>query len=107
MSKRILKLIQKKKITPQEALRLMYESKPKKGKYIKLRMFIKDHKFISSFINTLFFFPIPIWFGKAFIIKGLKKAELSPKMYNLTKEYSGGTSVIVKSEEAKIKLKII
>lgn len=107
MSKRVLKKVANGKLSPIEALNQIYGSKPRAGRFIKLKMIIKDHMFVSGFVNTLFFFPIPIWLGKPFIIKGLKEADMDIGLYDIIRNYSGGTKVIVKSEQAKIKIVIL
>lgn len=108
MSKKILKKVANGKLSPNEAYLLLYGPKPRAGRFVSLRIKIKDHKWVSRFVNALFFFPIPIALGKPFIIKALKKEELDPKkMYEIIRKYSGGLKLIVKSAEAKVKISII
>lgn len=107
MIKRILKMVATGKLSPLEAYELMYEPRPRKGRFVKLSMIINDHPMVSSFVNVLFFLPIPIALGKPFIKKGFKKADISPDLYNIIKKYSGGTKVKVKTKEAKIKIMIL
>jgi len=107
MSKKILQMVRESKITANEAYKRIYEEKPSKGKYVQLRINIKENKVTSKFINALFFVPVPIWVAKPFIIKGLKKHNLDPNIYDVIKDYSGGTKIIVSNDEVKIRVRII
>lgn len=107
MIKSILKKVAAGKLSPLDAYKLMYEPRPRPGRFVKLSMIIKDHPMVSSFVNVLFFLPIPIALGKPFIEKGFKKADISPDLYKIIKKYSGGTKIKVKTEEAKVKIMIL
>lgn len=107
MSKKILKKVARKEITPKEAFDLLYNHKPRNGRFIKLKIMIKDHQWVSGFVNTLFFFPIPISLAKPFIIKGLKEQGLPPDLYEVIKNGSGDSKIIIKTAEVKIKIMIL
>jgi hypothetical protein len=107
MNKRVLMKVAKGKLTPNEAYSLLYNEKPNKGNYLKLRLLIKENMIVSRFVNALFFFPLPLWLIKGIMIRELKKNDLPVEMYDLIRKYSGGTSIIVKNEEVKIKIVII
>jgi len=107
MKSKVLEDVARGKLSAIDALNLLYGPKPKRASFIKLYMNIKDSKMVSGFVNALFFFPIPIVFGKYFIIKALKKAELPESIYTDLIGSLGGSTVSVKSKDATIKIKIL
>lgn len=106
MSKKVLKQLASGKITVSEAYDILYRPKPRKANFLKMKMSIKENKAVSALINTLFFFPVPISFGKYFIKKALVKNNLPASLYEEVIHSIGGTSIKVESKEANIKIYI-
>lgn len=106
MSKKVLKKLASGKITVSEAYDMLYRPKPRKATFFKMSMSIKDNKAVSALVNTLFFLPFPISFGKYFIKKALVKNNLPVSLYDEIIHSVGGTSIKVESEEANIKIYI-
>jgi len=107
MSKKILRMVANSKMTPKEASKVLSNLPLNKGKYLKLRINIKGRKFISKFVNALFFFPIPLWIAKPFLIGVFKEHNIPVDLYYTIKNYSGGMQVLIKNAEVKFRAKII
>ncbi|HBP26193.1 MAG TPA: hypothetical protein DD618_04505 [Acholeplasmatales bacterium] len=108
MSKKILKKIEKGLLTAEQGYDLLYRPKTRPARYISLRTNIQEQKWVSSLINLLFFFPIPIVLGERLIWKEAKKKGMDidyPTFKSLIAT-SGGTAINVISEEAKIQISI-
>lgn len=106
MRNKILNDVANKKITPSQALEKLYGRKPRKGRFIKVFINIKESKGLTAFINLILMMPVPIIFGKIFIIKYMKKNNIPIEIYDELISTCGGTSVIVKSRESNVKVKI-
>lgn len=106
MKKNVLKKVAKGKLTPHEAFEILYCPKPRKARFVRIKMNIEDAKGVSRLINILFFIPIPIIFGKLFIIRALKKHNIPTSIYKDFVSTSGGTKINVISTDTEIKVNV-
>lgn len=123
--KKILEKLNKGKITKKKAYDLLYGSEIEKikatpARFVKMKIDIIDHQSVSKFINTIFYFPIPIGLalkiGERSLVKGIKNNYgkknsgneiLSKELISAIRSYGGGTKIYVEAEEVNIKIKII
>ena len=106
--KKILKQISEKNISPAVGYDRLYGVQGKRGRFIIIRMNIKDHPFLTSFINAILVLPLPIGIAK-FALRFVKDEEIKQYREILSDLviYAKGFRVTVYSKEAKIKIKII
>ncbi|MFY9421694.1 MAG: hypothetical protein WBK54_05410 [Bacilli bacterium] len=102
----ILRKVKDKKLTPEKAFERLYGPPPRKARFLLLRLKIKDEKLLSFFINLLFLFPFPFVFLKPIARLILKEEGLDPDLYDQLLKAGKGTEIRVKTNDAKILLKI-
>jgi len=107
MRKRILKQIEKKKITAKEGFDLLYGTKPKPVRFANLRLKIKDQPHVSRFVNLLFFFPIPIRFAIKIAMRYAKEKDIPQELIDAFLEYGGGTTILVDTDDAKVAIELL
>ncbi|MGI6768881.1 MAG: hypothetical protein ACOX43_07375 [Bacilli bacterium] len=103
----ILQKVSTKELSPGEAFSLLYGDAGKKTRFFYLRIFVKDSIFISLLVNTIFLLPFPLFLVKPIIKKILKEEDLSPELYNRLVASGKGTKILIKTKDAKIKIKLI
>jgi|SRR5690554_5083737 len=105
--RKILKKVKKGRLSPEEAYELIYGIKSRKANYAYMRIKIKDHKFVSGFVNLLFFFPLPLGLIKPIVYKVLNENGIDPSFYKIIRECGGGSQIKVKSSEAIVNIRLI
>lgn len=107
MRKRILKQIEKKKITAKEGFDLLYKEKAKPVRFANLHLNIKDQPGVSRLVNILFFFPIPIRFAIKIGMRYIKEKDIPKELIDAFLQYGGGTTIFVDSEDVKIAIELL
>lgn len=80
----ILKAVESKKMKPSKAYKLLYKTKKrKKAKFVKIKFYTSEVKFISAIINLFLLFPISFKFCKKLIAKNMDE-EMKKHIKDLT-----------------------
>lgn len=105
MKNTVLNKLANHEITKEEAYQRLYSSakiKKPKVRFMKLKISIPNQLTLSILLNTLFFFPVPIFLlkiGKGFI----------PKEYLFAfdaLDYAKGTLINIQSQDAVVYIKL-
>jgi len=107
--RKILKKVQNGKISPDTAYSLIYSQKvkAKKGRFLLIRIKIKDEIWINMLLKCLFFFPIPIILSRGIVKKVLRKNNVDPILFDIVLKYGGGFEVMVENADVDVYLKVI
>lgn len=107
MKKRVLKQLQKGKITPYEAYNKIYGIKPRRARFAKLRIDVQDSPGVSRFLRFLFLLPLPLFFA-SFAVKKMNEKQdgLDISMREL-KRHARGTKIVVESDDANVYIRLI
>ena len=103
----ILRKVSTKELSPSEAFTFLSGKPKKKARFLYVRIFLKDSILISLLVNTLFLLPFPLVIVKPFIRKVLKEEGLDPNLYDELIACGKGIKISVKTNDAKIKIKLI
>lgn len=106
MKKRILKQIERKKITAQEGFVRLYGVKAKPIRFANLRLKIKDNPHVSRLVNGLFFFPIPVRLVIRIMMRYIKENDIPQDLIEALLKDGGGTTIYVDAEDAKIAIEL-
>ncbi|HPL54942.1 MAG TPA: hypothetical protein PLH44_00260 [Bacilli bacterium] len=107
MRKRILRKIEKKKITAKEGFDLLYKEKRKPVRFADLRLRIKDQPGLSCLLKVLFFFPIPVRLVIKIAMRYVKEEDIPQEIIDAFLQNGGGTTLFVDTDEVKIDLELL
>lgn len=108
MRRKTLLKVAKGQLTPEEAYQILYTKRMAKARFIKLHMIVKDHPWVSGFINFLFFLPFPIALGERIAFRAMNKKGVNIE-FETFRELLGccnGTEISVIADEANIRIDI-
>ena len=106
MRQKILKKVEKGEMTPAQAFHCINGPKARRANFVKVTMWIRESKAITALFAVLLFLPIPIWFGKYFIKKAMRSQNIPEHVYDEFIDTAGGTTIRVKSKDARIQVYI-
>lgn len=107
MRKEVLEKIAANKLTPQEGYDILYGTKSRKGRFVRMRINIAGHPFLNFFLRMFFLLPVPIGLGKLFLrfMDEDKYKEFMRMILDSTIP-TGKVKIRMESKEIKVKLKI-
>ncbi|HOA78715.1 MAG: hypothetical protein WBL47_06580 [Bacilli bacterium] len=107
MRKEVLAKIAANKLTPQEGYDILYGTKSRKGRFVRMRINIAGHPFLNFFLRMFFLLPVPIGLGKLFLrfMDEDKYKEFMRMILDSTIP-TGKVKIRMESKEIKVKLKI-
>ncbi len=107
MRKRILRKIEKKKITAKEGFDLLYGEKAKPVRFANLHLKIKDQPGVSRLVNFLFFFPIPVRFMIKIAMRYIKEQDIPQELIDAFLQNGGGTTIFVDADDVKVAIELL